>query len=712
MLTTWSRMVVPLLVTILWLWAPGVPVTVALRLRPAAVWAMSPLVSVALIAVAAILAPLAGLTWGPLPVVLLALAAGATAWSARVLATRLRRGRDRDPASVGDAATRPDGAEQSPSSSGAEASGASRASHGLRRGAVGETAASPLLNGASLRSRVRSLGLITLGSFVIAAILTARLVREVLGRPDALSQSFDNILHQNAVRWILETGNASSLDLLTMTSRPGDPTFYPAAWHDIVSLVLATTGSTDIPVATNALAIAVASLVWTGGAVLLIRAALPSSLVRYGLPVGAVLAASFPTFPLLFLKFGVLYPNLLGLALLPAMLVLALRFVGLAPRERLPLPAVVVLGLIGAVAVSFSHPNSSMSFIVLVIPVAVAGGVRALLRTREPRIGGRLRHGVALLLLAAAALVVASILWPVIRPPVEALGWPPIMSTSEAFGQALLLNPIEGWPRWPLGLLLVIGIVRCVRTVDLGPVLAWGVVVFLWLAIASWPEGEARSALVGVWYNDPYRIAAVLTLPSLPLAAVGAAHLVDLVARRLPRTSSRWKGPVLGTLATAVLATVTQASPWMHQAVGAAADMYRFTDREGRGLLTADERDLLEEIPALVPEDAVIVTDAWNGSSLAYAYTGRRTTTLHTLEYHSPDVVMLNDHLDEAAEDPAVCEAVDRLHARYVLDFGPQQINGFENPRGGFDHLADAPSFTLIASEGTARLYRIEACSP
>src|SRR5690625_6205327 len=40
-------------------------------------------------------------------------------------------------------------------------------------------------------------------------------------------------------------------------------------------------------------------------------------------------------------------------------------------------------------------------------------------------------------------------------------------------------------------------------------------------------------------------------------------------------------------------------------------------------LLSDDERELLEQLPEVVPEDAIIATNAWNGSSLAYAISDR-----------------------------------------------------------------------------------------
>lgn len=681
MLTLWAPIAVPLLVTAAWLWLPGLPLALALRARSATAAAVSPLLSIAIICVAAIGAPAAGLAWGPLPVIMLTLPLWGLAWLIR-WATARRHRPSRAPRTTA-------------------------ARHRAFR-AAGSHAAAPLRSTGLLRRAAGSIEIQTFAAIGLAAALMARHVRNVIDRPDALSQTFDNIFHQNAVRWILDHGDASSLHLLRITAFPGDPTFYPAAWHDLVSLTLLSTGSTDIPLATNALALATCALIWTSGMVLLIRATLPSSLVRVGLLPGAVLAASFPGFPILFLEFGVLYSNLLGLSLLPVMIVLGLRLVGLARPLRLSIGAALAIALVGSVSISLAHPNASMVLIAVSIPIALAAAVRAAGRAASSRSRSGWATPAVLVALAAAVLALASWIWPIIRPPEEALTWPPVKTQAEALGEALMMNPMGGWQAWPLTAVFAIGLYAAVRRREFALPAAWAVVVHLWIAVAAWPDGEHRTALVGVWYNDPFRIAAVLAIPSIPIAALGAAHALRWAADRLPRAPRIPMLPITGLIGSLVLIALTQASPWMNFAVERASEEYQLTPESE--LLTADELALIERIPTRIPADSVVITDPWNGSSLLYAYTGIRTTTVHTLEYHPPQLKTIEDHLSEASSDPRVCEAIAEENATYVLDFGLQQINDGTWPRPGFADLATAPGFELVDAEGSARLYRIDAC--
>lgn len=678
MLNLWAPIAVPLLVTVAWLWLPGLPLSLALGARGAVAAAVSPLLSIAIICIAAIGAPTAGLTWGPLPVLLLTVPLWVLAALLRWALPRVRR--------RGRGDNRPAGSHAAPRILSTE----SRGLASLLRRAAG------------------SVELQTFAAIGLSAALMARHVRNVIDRPDALSQTFDNIFHQNAVRWILEHGNASSLTLLQITASPGDPTFYPAAWHDLVSLTLRTIGSTDIPLATNALALSVCALVWTTGMVLLIRTILPASLVRTGLLPGAVLAASFPGFPILFLKFGILYPNLLGLSLLPVMMVLGLRIVGLSRAVRTSMGSTLLLALVGSISISLAHPNASMTLIAVSIPIVLTAAGRAASRAASDRSRGTWVAPAALGLIGVGIFALASWVWPIIRPPEEALTWPPVMQQPQALGEALMMNPLGGWQAWPLTAMFAIGLYAAVRRRELAMPAAWGVVVYLWIAVAAWPEGLHRTSLVGVWYNDPYRIAAVLAIPSIPIAALGAAHVLRRITDRLPTSPRAPRLLAAGLAGSALVIGMTQAAPWMNFAVEKASAEYELSATSP--LLTRDELALIKRTPSLVPADAVVITDPWNGSSLLYAYTGIRTTTLHTLEHHPPQLKVIEDHLSQASADPAVCRAVDAEDATYVLDFGVQQINDATWPRPGFTHLDDAPGFELVGSEGSAKLYRIDAC--
>ena len=138
---------------------------------------------------------------------------------------------------------------------------------------------------------------------------------QIFGNIENISQTFDNVFHLNAVRYIVDTGNASSLRVSGFTSSTGIGGFYPAAWHDVASLTQQLTGST-VPAAVNASNVAIAALVWPLSCLLLATASFGRR--RIVVVAAAAFSAGLGSFPYLMLDFGVLYPNLLSIALLPA----------------------------------------------------------------------------------------------------------------------------------------------------------------------------------------------------------------------------------------------------------------------------------------------------------------------------------------------------------------------------------------------------------
>jgi hypothetical protein len=130
-------------------------------------------------------------------------------------------------------------------------------------------------------------------------------------------------------------------------------------------------------------------------------------------------------------------------------------------------------------------------------------------------------------------------------------------------------------------------------------------------------------------------------------------------------------------------------------------------------LVSADELAVLERLGREVPEDAVIVGNPWNGSSLAYAIADRRTVQLHILGATSDDAMLIYARLNQAASDPQVCMAVRRLGAGFVLDFGHREVNNGEGRSTSFDGLDDLAARGVaepVDTEGSATLYRITAC--
>ena len=115
-------------------------------------------------------------------------------------------------------------------------------------------------------------------------------------------------------------------------------------------------------------------------------------------------------------------------------------------------------------------------------------------------------------------------------------------------------------------------------------------------------------------------------------------------------------------------------------------------------------------LPEHVPADAVMATNPWNGSSLAYALTGLRTTTTHVSYVLTPDLDEVNQWLDEATDVPAACDAAHRLDVRFALDFGTQEVHGGTHPYPGLQDLAGAAGFREVDRQGAAVLYELVRC--
>lgn len=539
------------------------------------------------------------------------------------------------------------------------------------------------------------------GGLALACLLWLRHLRNVLERPDAFSQTFDNIFHLSAVRLIHASGDASSLTLGRLNAAPGDPVFYPAAFHDLVSLVLLV-DSDQLAMAFNGVLVALVAVAWPLSCLFLARCALPGS---PALAIGtAVLSASFTGFPLLMLDYGVLYPNLTGLVLVPLALGVAAQVLRLVDHAWLTASHCLFVGLAIAPGLTLAHPNATMSFLLLASPLVVACGYRRWAAWRSGRLGARtLAWQLAGL---AALLVVAALMWPIVRPPEAAATWPPDVGLDNALGQALLNSPHYRAPAWAVSALTLLGAFVAVRR-RLGWLLgSWLVAVGFWMVAAGWGNLPARMLLTGVWYNDPRRLASLVAMAALPLAALGFVAATEWVVERLRLTG--WQPLVVTALAALALLGTTQRAPYMNKAIDEAGWIYGLHDDSP--VLSADEYALIKRLPQHVGPDDTIATNPWNGSSLAYAFTGLRTTTKHVLYYADPEVAALNNGLSGAAGSPAVCDAVRALGVRYALDFGPRQVHGNNVPNPGFDGFATAKGFVEVDRQGPAVLYRVEAC--
>ena len=557
------------------------------------------------------------------------------------------------------------------------------------------------------------LGAAALGGLAIAAALVMS-----LKSPDAVSQTYDANFHLNAVRQILDSGNASpfAMDL----SAPGDQVFYPTLWHALVALVAQVTGS-SIPLATNALVFVVCTVLWPIGMVALGRAVAGPS-VRVSL-VSGVLAAAFPNFPLALVGYGVLYPNLLSLAIVPFIVVACMQVLGLghARSTERTSPGTAWLLLGGAFGASiFAHPNAlHITLLWLIAPTAHCV-VRAFRKSKIPMWAGPLGEqsraralnmvGAALALPALALAFAAA--WYIGRTSDNP--WGGKHGPKGAILDALGMTPhLEGHV-WPLTLLFFAGLVIACRR----PRLRWAVgsatvLLGVYVIADGFPPSEWRTAILAPWYSDPWRLSALVWLGAFPLAVLGASWLWSVAAVGVNR--ARRIGGVTRSLRSFAAIAGAVLLLAATQGAGAFAGVQyvssKYAANEESPLLTPDERALLERLPEHVPESETIINNPWNGGALAYALGDRKVLVPHTGGAYDPRIFELIEGIDDAT--PHACDLSREFNAQFVLDFGTEYVfegTPLATPYSPISDIESAPALTEVDREGDAVLYRVDGC--
>ena len=671
---TWLAAVPVGLIATAWCVLPGAIIARAAGWRGIACWGAAPLVSIGVIATSAVVASRLGAAWGPWQVAVASLAVAGAALAVRLLITRALRSRSASLATPGP---------------------------GIPRAIGDRTAPDDRYSGPAL----------LVGMVVTVAIGWMTVVLG-FGPVDSISATYDAVHHYSAVAWILHTGDGSSLTLGGLTN-PGHPVAYPAAWHDLVALVVMTSGAT-IPVASNLVAVAVAAVAWPLSCVLLVRQIIGPSA---GAPlVTPVLATAFTAMPWMVMTWGVLWPNLLGLALVPAGLAAVVSVLGLADgRGAFGRPGGVALGLLAVPALGFAHPNAAVSLVVLGLSPLLWAAVRLSLRQFPTY-----RYVMPVAAVAGAVAAVAATGWFLASSPVldsvRSFDWPAFTDTDGAL-LGVLWNAMNERPElWVISVLVVIGAVFAVRRASTGWLVPAHITSgFLYLLAAS-REDELTTALTGAWYNDSYRISAMVPVTGVPLAAVGVLGSTGLLiswAGRLrgsPFPPGRTRFLVVPAAAV-VTAGLVLASDGFRIGVHAITLAATY-QRDATTMLAPGQRDFIESAGRLLPADAVVAANPWTGNVLLFPLTGHDVTFPHMSGNWTPDQRVVQERLRDAASDPTVCPAARAAGVTHVIDapvsFWPDDARSHSYP--GLVGIGEVPGFEPVLSGGGSTLYRITAC--
>ncbi|MBF4993661.1 hypothetical protein ITX31_06010 [Arthrobacter gandavensis] len=551
---------------------------------------------------------------------------------------------------------------------------------------------------------------VPLAAVALAAAMVSRRLMQLIGQPENFAQNFDNVFHLNAIRYVVESGNASSLTMGGLGDEAAG-SVYPAVWHSFAALTVEVSGS-SVTLAENSINIVAASLVWTLSCVFFARSVFGNNpLITLA---AGVLSAVQIAFPFLLLVWGPLFPNTLATSMLPLLLGIVVRLFRMGNFDQdQPLQRswwiAFLLALAGASTAHMSVINALLAFALPLILTNWWPSFRQQLAGPRPTL-------IIFIVLSIIGAVTATLIWLFLRPAFYD-SWGPYTTTGGAIGEALTNSPMGTPTNWFVTILAIAGGVYLFQIREHRWLVAsYALAVWFFVVDASQNRGFLRNFLTGNWYQDTNRLAAFLPVFATALGAVGAWAIIQWIRTALPertahRMEERWayarSVPVLAlTVLTAGMAVLGYFGP-VKDYIKFAMPVYAFD--ESSPLLSPAERDLVEVIDGYVPEDAVIANNPSNGGSMAYALGGREVLTPHIFASNDPERILISGKLPEFSSE--VCAALAEENVEYVLDFGTRAISDTGAEYAGLTDLADKPGFELVKSTGPeANLYRITGC--
>lgn len=549
-------------------------------------------------------------------------------------------------------------------------------------------------------------------AFVVAAgvALGAALISLALyrGMPhwQSIPSTWDAVWHANEIRWILDTGQASSTHMGELRNvETKMELYYPSTFHALAAVLAQLTGNA----ATTAYTLsALAAAVWlfpVSAAVLAWNLLRPTSTqwrTAGAAATAAALSASFTAVP--YVEFDVAaMPNLVayGLAAPTAVLMMSC----LRHRNRVP------LAILAWVGVFSTHITGGVVVATFVIAWWLCDALWHPVRGRQTDVAT----------LAAVALPTLLILLPqflaVLQQADIIAGHEFVTHQSRL---RVLFNAVVQFTRhlndWPIqNILIALGAAGGLLLV--AKRIWWPAAVWLLLIVSivhsGAPFGGPLGTITGLYsdlfYSDPRRLSAVVTMLTTPMAGLALFTAVVLTVAGARWLTRRVGGPdpnrrawIGATAALLLVATVGIAWHYLPR--------HRYLIGEKYDRVMIDKRDMeafayLATLPGA--KDTTVGNANTDGTAWMYAVAG-----LHPLWTHYDYPVQQGPgyhrfifwaYADDADHDPRVAEAVDALGIRYVLTSSPV-VRGFKMP-DGLVSLDESTSWAKIFDNGEDRIY-------
>jgi hypothetical protein len=520
----------------------------------------------------------------------------------------------------------------------------------------------------------------------------------------SVPSTWDAVWHANTVRFILDTGQASSTHMGELRNvETHQVLYYPSVFHALAAVFCQLTGAAPT---TGYTLSSLAASVWlfpTSAAMLtwhLLRPRTSEWRTAGAAATAAALSASFTSVP--YVEFGVAaMPNLAAYGIAVPTMVLTTST--LRHRDRIP---VAVLALVGAFSV---HLTGGFVVILFLLAWWLFDALR------HP-VHGRLADAQTLATVAVPTmLVLAPQFIGVLRQAdiIAAHAFPSFKSAKQGVIDALLLHTrhLNDFPaQYGLDVLAAIGM-----AILLYKRIWWPPVVWLVLTVATIysgapfhnPVGAAIEQFSHFFYNDPRRLSAVVTMLVTPMAGIALfAIVVPLLAgaKRLTDQFRQLPEPVWVS-ATAVLLTMASVLTARHYLF---RHLVLFGDKYDSVIIDQKDLDAMAYLATLPGAHQTIIGNS-NVDGTAWMYA---VADLHPLwtHYDYPQQAgpgyqrfIFWADADDADADPRVPEAVRALNIRYILTSAPT-VRGFSVP-DGLVSLDKSKSWAKIYDNGGAWIY-------
>jgi len=569
---------------------------------------------------------------------------------------------------------------------------------------IGPSAAEP-----AERRGVAVLPALTVGAGVVfGAIAIGYAAWRGMPHWQSIPSTWDSVWHANTVRWILETGQASSTHMGELRNvETHEPLYYPSVFHALAAVLAQLTGAAPTTAYTlSSLAAAVwlfplsaALLTWQ-----MLRGTRRWSEQRAAGAAGtaAALSACFTAIP--YVEFDTAsMPNLAAYGVAVPTFVL----ITLAVRRRDLIP-LAVLALIGVFSVHITGG-------VIVVTFVLAWW---LLEALPRPVLGRMRDFVTLVIIAVPALLALLPQFLGVLQQAEIIAGHAFVTHEGR--KRTLFNAIVQHTRhlndYPIqnALILLAGIgFVLLLTMRIWWLAAVWVLMIVAIVHSGAPFGGPVGEVIGkysdLFYSDPRRLSAVVTMLLTPMAGIAlfagallaVAGVRTVVRRRAKREPDRsiWIAATATLLVAVCFALTWHYFPRHRYLIGEKYDQVIINDKDLQAMA------YLATLPGA--RDTLIGDANTDGTAWMYAVAG-----LHPLWTHYDYPVQQGPgynrfifwaYADDADHDPRIAQAVKALNIRYVLT-SATVVRGFVMP-DGLVSLDKSKSWAKIYDNGGARIY-------